>query len=80
MTERQRAALAGLSGRRAACIRAYVTDVLEGRKIAGREIVLACGRFSLSTRPISCAYTGNGSQMVIRIEELSSPSRRRRAR
>ena len=45
MTERQRAALAGLSGRRAACIRAYVTDVLEGRKIAGREIVLACGRF-----------------------------------
>ena len=45
MTERQRVALAGLSGRRAACIRAYVTDVLEGRKIAGREIVLACGRF-----------------------------------
>ena len=43
MTERQRAALAGLSGRRAACIRAYVTDVLEGRKIAGREIVLSAG-------------------------------------
>lgn len=45
MTGRQRAALAGLSGRQAACIRAYVTDVLEGRKIAGREIVMACGRF-----------------------------------
>ena len=44
MTERQRAALAGLSGKQAASIRAYVTDVLEGRKIAGREIVLA-GRF-----------------------------------